>query len=187
MEKNKNQQIYICKTDDNKIIYFNKATSSFGSVYYSEKKVSQGVLLTTNLLSYAFIRQFDFLVMNNEYEIFGVLLTVLLGVTYGVLAGVLKRNQVSKREIVVKRMRIDQKKLDNYLALANVELDQNKGVVFFLFFGTLLCIIAFHISGSIYLLLGGMILMSMGVFYLIDYNLKVRKKLYAELKEMKIK
>lgn len=187
MEENKNQQIYVCKTDDNKKIYFNKVTGSFGSVYYSETKVSSGVLLTTNILSYAFIRQFDFLVMNNEYEIFGILFTVLLGATYGMLAGLLKRKKVTKREIVVKRMRIDQKKLDNYLVLANAELDQNKGVVFFLFFGTLLCIVAYLISGPIYLLIGGMILMSMGVFYLIDYNFKVRKKLYAELNGLKIK
>ncbi|MGM0112098.1 hypothetical protein [Enterococcus sp. DIV0187] len=103
------------------------------------------------------------------------------------VAGLWQRKRKAEKEIVVKSIRIDQKRMDNYLALANVELDQNKGAVFFLLFGTLLCIIAYHISGPVYLLFGGMVLMSMGVFYLIDYNLKARKKLYAELKEMKIK
>lgn len=185
--ENENQQVYVCKTDDKKKIYFSKVTESFGSVYHSEKKVSSGFLFTINILSYAYIRQFDDLILSGGYKTLGILLTTFFGILLGMIAGFLKRKRLNKKVIAMKRMRMDQQKLEHFLALADVELDQNQGAVFVLISFSVLSIILFYLWGTIYLLFGGMVLMSMGVFFLIDYNLKNRKKLYVKLKEMKIK
>lgn len=185
--ENENQQVYVCKTEDKKKIYFNEASGSFGSVYYSEKKASPVFLLTINILSYAYIRQFDDLILSGGYKILGILFTAFLGITLGMIAGFLRRKRSDNKAITMKSIKMDQQKLEHFLALADVELDQNQGAVFVLISFSVLSIILFYFWGTIYLLFGGMVLMSMGVFFLIDYNLKARKKLYVALKEMKIK
>lgn len=187
IEKNRRLQVYVCKTDDKKKIYFDKVTGDFGSVYYSEKKASTVLLVTTVLLSGAFMRQFDYIVLARQYELFGDLLTVILGCLIGAIAGKVQQKRLSGKEIVVKKIKMDQKKLDDFLLLANVELDQNKGAIFLLLFLSFFSIVVFHFTGTLYLLLGGMILMSMGVFYIFVYDLKKRHKMCAELKKMKIK
>lgn len=185
--ENENQQVYVCKTDNKKKIYFNKSSGNFGSVYYSEKKIGSAFLLTTNILSYAYIRQFDHLVLTGGYKMLGILMTVFLGISVGMLAGFFRRKRSIEKGISVKKIKIDQQELDHFMVLANVELDQNEGTVFVLTFFSILSIIFFYFWGTISLLFAGMVLMSLGAFCLFEYDFKTRKNLYAKLRKMKIK
>lgn len=185
--ENENQQVYVCKTGDKKKIYFNKSSDNFGSVYYSEKKIGSAFLLTTNILSYAYIRQFDHLVLSGGYKIIAILMTIFLGISVGMVVVFFRWKRSTEKEISVKKIKINQQELDHFMVLANVELDQNKGTIFVLILFSILSIVFFYFWGIISLLFAGMVLMSFGVFCLFEYDLKTRKNLYVKLQEMKIK
>lgn len=187
MIKSENQQVYLCKTDDRKKIFFNETTKDFGSVYYLEKKAGKGLLLTTNILSYVFIRQFDFLILDSKYQILVICVTIFLGGVIGAIAGIVRRKRLYENEITVKKIKMDPKKLDEFLLLTKIELNQNEDTVFLLIAGSIFSFVVFYFFKTLFLLFGGMILISMGVFYLFEYEFKRRKNIYSELTKMNFK
>ena len=114
IEKSRKKQVYVCKTDDKKKIYFDEETGDFGCVYHSEKKASTALIVTTFLLSGAFIRQFSHITLDSRHELFGVLITVILGCLTGAVGGTVQQKRLSEKKIVVKKIKIDQKKLNDF-------------------------------------------------------------------------
>lgn len=185
-DKHLNPNIYICKTDDGKKIYFNKETRMFGSITYSGRIVGVGATVTAGLIGSSFFRRFDHITLIPEHEISGPILAGIIGIFFGFLAGMMHKRLWSKKQLITKEIKIDKESLDKFLALANVELDENKGLLLILFLGAAISGIAFYLDREILLLIGEAALISIGVYYFYVYDFKTRKKLYADLKKMKI-
>lgn len=186
-DKYLNPNIYICKTDDGKKIYFNRETRKFGSITYSGRNVGAGAAVTAGLTGSSFFRKFDHIILMAKHEISGILLAGIIGLFFGLLIGVLYKRMWSKKQLVANEIKIDKDSLDKFLVLANVELDENKGLIFILFLGAAISGIAFHLDRELLLLIGETILISIGVYYFYVYDFKTRKKLYSDLKKMEIK
>lgn len=175
-DKHLNPNIYICKTDDGKKIYFNKESRTFGSITYSGRNVGVGATVTASLIGSFFFRRFDHIILIPKHEISGPILAGIIGIFFGFLAGMVHKRLWSKKQLIAKEIKVDKESLDNFLVLANVELDENKGLLLILFLGAAISGIVFHLDREILLLIGEAVLISIGVYYFYVYDFKTRKK-----------
>lgn len=185
-DKYLNPNIYVCKTEDGKKIFFNRETKRFSSITYSRSKIGIGVTVTASLSGTSFFRRFDHITLMAKHEISGILVAGIIGILCGLLIGMLYKQIWYKKQLIAKEIKITKDSLDKFLILANVELDENKGLLFILFLGAVISGIAFHLDREILLLVGEAVLSSIGVYYFFVYDFKTRKNLYADLKKMEI-
>lgn len=180
-----NQQVLICKTSDNRKIYYDEATESFGSIVSTEKTFSVGVIAGGSTISYVLFRGFQNLSIQFENLYLWYFLFTGIGIFLGMVLFLFKKKR--KTRIYLKNQHLETFELKMYLDLAEKELSDAKTTIFLCLFTvmvTMFNIFYAHISLTFILIIPLWII----IFYLLDYfDLSKRGRVLRKLKNSILK
>ena len=180
---NSNSLVFVCKTDDNKKIYYDKSTNCFQSKDHSERSFGAGMAITVNLTSYSFFRKFDHFVLDHSYTVWLIISSIILGSILGVVTILLCKLWKSKKKMVWGSVAFKKDELKDILLSADVQLDQNQGGIFFFVLIAMFGAVFIYFDRTSSLLVAEAIVMSLLVYHVYAFDLKARKKLYTKLKK----
>ncbi|MGM0165625.1 hypothetical protein IGI39_000567 [Enterococcus sp. AZ135] len=181
--RNSKTIVFVCKTDDNKKIYYDKFTNNFCSKDNFERSFGPGMAITVNLTSYSFFRKFDHFVLGTSYTIGLIISSIILGSILGLATILLCKFWKSKKKMGYDNINFNKDELKDVLLSADVQLDQNQGGIFFLILIAIFGAVFIYFDRTSSLLVAEAIVMSLLVYHIYAFDLKARKNLYTNLKE----